>query len=162
MASGSNYASTGVSGIHEDNNTSQASQYVKHGHQNTQTTAQMGIMLTNVAVGTEDNLQDANPKCPQRRYLVTDLPFPHGSVEDPFGANNHVEGIIEDIWCLVYLDIPLGPSDVPARLGPKAAALAQPEAALAFLKSGLGQSCHRWLGPGPAWPKLQLLAEKIL
>ncbi|KAI0291042.1 hypothetical protein B0F90DRAFT_1671722 [Multifurca ochricompacta] len=28
-------------------------------------------------------------------------------------------------------------------------ALAWPEAALAFLKSGLSQSCHRQLGPGP-------------
>ncbi|KAI0288460.1 hypothetical protein B0F90DRAFT_1827434 [Multifurca ochricompacta] len=161
MASGSNYTSTGVSGIHEDNNTSQASQYVEHGRQNTWTTAQMGIMLTNVAVGMEDNLQDANPKHPRRRYLVTDLPFPHGSahrhawqktfvptlimwagsVEDPFGANNCVEGIIKDIWCLVY------PSDVPAWLGPKATALARPEVAPAFLKSGLSQSRHRRLGP---------------
>ncbi|KAI0289883.1 hypothetical protein B0F90DRAFT_1825812 [Multifurca ochricompacta] len=64
MASGSNCTSTGVSGIHEDNDTSQGSQYVEHGHQNTWTTAQMGIMLTNVAVGTEDNLLDANPKHP--------------------------------------------------------------------------------------------------
>ncbi|KAI0293133.1 hypothetical protein B0F90DRAFT_1822345 [Multifurca ochricompacta] len=137
MASGSNYASTGVSGIHEDNDTSQASQYVEHGRQNTWTTAQMGITLTNVAVGMEDNLQDANPKCPRRRYLVTDLPFPHGSahrrvwrktfvptlimwagsIEDPFGANNRVEGIIKDIWCLVYPDIPLGPKEMQITLG---------------------------------------------
>ncbi|KAI0303557.1 hypothetical protein B0F90DRAFT_1667002 [Multifurca ochricompacta] len=109
MASGSNYTSTGVSGIHEDNNTSQASQSLID--------VQMGIMLTNVAVGMEDNLQDANPKHPQRRYLVTDLPFPHGSIEDPFGANNCVEGIIKDIWCLVYPDIPLGPKEMQITLG---------------------------------------------
>ncbi|KAI0291178.1 hypothetical protein B0F90DRAFT_1671639 [Multifurca ochricompacta] len=129
MASGSNYASTGVSGIHEDNDTSQASQSLID--------VQMGIMLTNVAVGTEDNLQDANPKRPRRRYLVTDLPFPHGSahrrawrktfvptlimwagsIEDPFGANNRVEGIIKDIWCLVYPDIPLGPKEMQITLG---------------------------------------------
>ncbi|KAI0287587.1 hypothetical protein B0F90DRAFT_1673041 [Multifurca ochricompacta] len=62
MASGSNYASTGVSGIHEDNDTSQASQSLID--------VQMGIMLTNVAVGTEDNLQDANPKHPRRRHTT--------------------------------------------------------------------------------------------
>jgi hypothetical protein len=41
----------------------------------------------------------------------------------------------------------------PARLGLKAAALARPEAALAFSDRGLGQSHHSWLGPGLAWPR---------
>ncbi|KAI0299691.1 hypothetical protein B0F90DRAFT_1818082 [Multifurca ochricompacta] len=40
-----------------------------------------------------------------------------GSVEDPFGANNRVEGIIKDIWCLVYPDIPLGPKEMQITLG---------------------------------------------
>ena len=52
-------------------------------------------------------------------------------------------------------------SDVPARLGPKALALAWPEAALAFLRSGPSQSHHERLGPGPARPKPWLLTEKV-
>jgi hypothetical protein len=40
-----------------------------------------------------------------------------------------------------------------ARLGPKAPALAWPEAALASSMSGPSQSHHRRLGPGLAWPK---------
>jgi hypothetical protein len=39
--------------------------------------------------------------------------------------------------------------------------LAQPEAALAFSKSGPSQSRHTWLGPGLAWPKPRLYAKKI-
>ena len=41
----------------------------------------------------------------------------------------------------------LAPSDVPAQLGPKAAALARPEPAPAFSRAGLSQSRHSWLGP---------------
>jgi hypothetical protein len=53
-------------------------------------------------------------------------------------------------------------SDVLAWLGPKAAALAWPEPALAFSRAGLTQSCHSQLGPGLAWPKPQLLAHILI
>jgi hypothetical protein len=53
-------------------------------------------------------------------------------------------------------------SDVPARLGPKAPALAWPEAALAFSRPGPGQSPHSRLGPGPAWPKPWLLVHNVI
>ncbi|KAI0290098.1 hypothetical protein B0F90DRAFT_1825526 [Multifurca ochricompacta] len=135
-ASGSNCASRGV--IHEDNNTtSQASQNVEHGSQSTRTTAQMGITLNNAAVGTEHDWQDANSRRSRRRYSVADLPFPHGStymhtwrnifipslltwagsIQDPFGANTHVEGTVREIWCLVYPDILLGPKEMQITLG---------------------------------------------
>jgi hypothetical protein len=55
-----------------------------------------------------------------------------------------------------------GPSDVPARLGPKAAALAWPEPALAFSRAGPSQSRHSRLGPGLAWPKPRLLAHILV
>lgn len=45
-------------------------------------------------------------------------------------------------------------SDVPARLGPKAPALA-------FARAGPSQSRHSRLGPGPARLKPRLLAEKV-
>ena len=51
-------------------------------------------------------------------------------------------------------------SDVPARLGLKAAALARPEPAPAFSKAGPGQSRQTRLGPGPARLKPRLLADK--
>jgi hypothetical protein len=57
---------------------------------------------------------------------------------------------------------PLTSSDVPARLGPKAAALAWPEAALAFSRAGPSQSHHSRLGLGPAWPKPRLLAHILV
>ena len=53
-------------------------------------------------------------------------------------------------------------SDVPARLGLKAAALARPEPAPAFSKAGPGQSRQTRLGPGPARLKPRLLAEKTI
>ena len=53
-------------------------------------------------------------------------------------------------------------SDVPAWLGPKAMALAQPKPAPAFSKAEPSQSCHSQLGPGPAWLKLQLFAKKAI
>jgi hypothetical protein len=53
-------------------------------------------------------------------------------------------------------------SDVLAQLGPKAVALAWPEPALAFSRAGPSQSRHSWLGPGPAWPKPQLLAHILI
>ena len=53
-------------------------------------------------------------------------------------------------------------SDVPARLGPKATALAWPEPALAFSRAGLSQSCHSRLGPGPVQPKPWLLAHILI
>jgi hypothetical protein len=53
--------------------------------------------------------------------------------------------------------VSVGSSDVPARLGPKAAALAWPEPAPAFSRAGPSQSRHSRLGPGPARPKPRLL-----
>ena len=52
-------------------------------------------------------------------------------------------------------------SDVPAWLGPKATALAWLEAAPALWRDGPSQSHNSWLGPGSAWPKPRLLAEKV-
>ena len=52
-------------------------------------------------------------------------------------------------------------SDVPAQLGPKAAALAWLEAAPALWRDGPSQSHNSQLGPGLAWPKLRLLEEKV-
>ncbi|KAI0298439.1 hypothetical protein B0F90DRAFT_1669029 [Multifurca ochricompacta] len=40
-----------------------------------------------------------------------------GSIEDPFGANDQVEGIIREIWCVAYPDIPLGPEEMDITLG---------------------------------------------
>ena len=51
---------------------------------------------------------------------------------------------------------------VPAQLGPKAPALAWPEAALALSRPGPGQSPHSRLGSGPAWLKPRLLVHNIM
>ncbi|KAI0295050.1 hypothetical protein B0F90DRAFT_1670270 [Multifurca ochricompacta] len=97
MASGSNCASRGV--IHEDNNTtSQASQNVEHGSQSTRTTAQLWA-------------QNTTGKMP-----IPGVPE-GGSIQDPFGANTHVEGTVREIWCLVYPDILLGPKEMQITLG---------------------------------------------
>jgi hypothetical protein len=52
-------------------------------------------------------------------------------------------------------------SDVPARLGPKAPALAWLWGAPALRKPGPGQSRHWGLGSGPARPKPRLLGDNI-
>ena len=54
-------------------------------------------------------------------------------------------------------------SDVPARLGLKAPALAWPEVALACSDTRPGQSRHSGLGLGLAWPRPRLVyVQKVM
>ncbi|KAI0302879.1 hypothetical protein B0F90DRAFT_179304 [Multifurca ochricompacta] len=124
-------SSRGVSESHEDDDTiSQASQYVTRGRQSTWTTTQ-------ATVGTENGSKNTNLKRHRGRYSMADMPFSRGSahtkrwrkvfipallswagsIEDPFGANGQVEGIIREIWCVAYPDIPLGPKEMDITLG---------------------------------------------
>jgi hypothetical protein len=60
------------------------------------------------------------------------------------------------------LEASIATSDVLARLGPKAVALAWPETALAFSRCGPSQSRHTRLGLGLARPRPRLLAGIVI